>query len=66
MTVGVWEDSCCTLDHYNIYAVDGDQGLIRFEISKTVWTSQELHDMAETMKAFAMDADKDLLERIDR
>ena len=64
MTIGVWEESCCDNSHYHIYSVN--DGLIRFEISKTVWTPSELHDMADTMKAFAMDADKDLLEKIDQ
>jgi hypothetical protein len=63
MTVGVREES---RDDYQIWSLDQEMGLIHFNVHKSTWTTQELHDMAETMKAFAMDADKALLDRIDQ
>ena len=66
MTIGVWEESCCDSKRYQIYSLDQEKGLIHFDVTKSIWTSQELHDMADTMKSFAMDADKVLLEKIDK
>ena len=56
----------CDSSHYHIYTLDRELGAIHFTVSKSIWTPDEIHDMAETLKAFAMDADKALLDRIDK